>query len=36
GPLMAASTFTIVPLVIMYFLAQRQFVESQAMTGMKE
>jgi multiple sugar transport system permease protein len=36
GPLMAASTFTILPLVIMYFLAQRQFVESQAMTGMKE
>ncbi len=36
GPLMAASTFTIMPLVIMYFLAQKQFVESQAMTGMKE
>ncbi|MBF0543533.1 MAG: carbohydrate ABC transporter permease [Candidatus Riflebacteria bacterium] len=36
GALMAASTLTIVPLVIMYFFAQRQFVESQAMTGMKE
>ena len=36
GALMAASTVTIVPLVIMYFLAQRQFVESQAMSGMKE
>ncbi|HNV70203.1 MAG TPA: carbohydrate ABC transporter permease [Candidatus Ozemobacteraceae bacterium] len=36
GPLMAASTMTIVPLVIMYFIAQRQFVESQAMSGMKE
>lgn len=36
GPLMAASTMTILPLVILYFLAQRQFVESQAMTGMKE
>ncbi len=36
GPLMAASTFTILPLVIMYFLAQKQFVESQATTGMKE
>ncbi|PKL44810.1 MAG: hypothetical protein CVV41_05440 [Candidatus Riflebacteria bacterium HGW-Riflebacteria-1] len=36
GPLMAASTMTILPLVIMYFLAQRQFVESQATTGMKE
>ena len=36
GPLMAASTVTILPLVIMYFVAQKQFVESQAMTGMKE
>lgn len=36
GPLMAASTMTILPLVIMYFLAQKQFVESQATTGMKE
>lgn len=36
GPLMAASTVTILPLVIMYFFAQKQFVESQAMTGMKE
>lgn len=36
GPLMAASTVTIVPLVLLYFFAQSQFVESQAMTGMKE
>ncbi|MDD3145890.1 MAG: carbohydrate ABC transporter permease [Candidatus Riflebacteria bacterium] len=36
GPLMAASTMTILPLVIGYFLAQKQFVESQATTGMKE
>lgn len=36
GPLMAASTMTILPLVIMYFLAQKQFVESQATSGMKE
>jgi len=36
GPLMAASTLTILPLVIMYIIAQKQFVESQAMTGMKE
>jgi len=36
GPLMAASTITILPLVIMYMVAQRQFVESQAMSGMKE
>lgn len=35
GLLMAASTFTIVPLVIGYFLAQRHFVESTAMTGLK-
>ena len=36
GPLMAASTMTILPLVIGYFVAQKQFVESQATTGMKE
>jgi multiple sugar transport system permease protein len=36
GPLMAASTMTILPLVIMYFFAQKQFVESQATSGMKE
>lgn len=36
GPLMAASTVTILPLVIMYFFAQKQFIESQATTGMKE
>ena len=36
GQLMAASTMTILPLVIMYFFAQKQFVESQATSGMKE
>lgn len=36
GPLMAASCLTIFPLVVLYFLAQKQFVESQATTGMKE
>ena len=36
GPLMAASTFSIVPLVIGYFFVQKKFVESQAMTGLKE
>jgi len=36
GLLMAASTFSIVPLVIGYFFVQRKFVESQAMTGLKE
>lgn len=33
--LMAASTFSIVPLVIGYFVLQKRFVESQAMTGLK-
>ncbi|MBN1297579.1 carbohydrate ABC transporter permease [bacterium] len=36
GLLMAASTFSIVPLVIGYFFVQKKFVESQAMTGLKE
>jgi len=36
GAQMAAATFTILPLVIGYFIAQKQFVESTAMTGMKE
>jgi multiple sugar transport system permease protein len=36
GLLMAASTFSIVPLVIAYFFIQKKFVESQAMTGLKE
>ncbi len=36
GLLMAASTFSIVPLVIGYFIVQKRFVESQAMTGLKE
>ncbi len=36
GLLMAASTFSIVPLVIGYFIIQKRFVESQAMTGLKE
>ena len=36
GQLMAASTMTILPLVIMYFFAQKQFVESSATSGMKE
>lgn len=33
--LMAASTLTILPLVVAYFLAQRQFVQSIAGTGLK-
>ncbi len=35
GLLMAASTFSIVPLVVGYFFVQKKFVESQAMTGLK-
>jgi multiple sugar transport system permease protein len=35
GQLMAASTFTVVPLVIGYFIAQRQFRETVALTGLK-
>jgi len=33
--LMAASAFTIVPLIVVYFLAQRQFLEGIASTGLK-
>jgi multiple sugar transport system permease protein len=33
--LMAASTISILPLVILYFLAQRQFIEGIAQTGIK-
>lgn len=36
GPLMAASSITILPLVILYFLAQKQFIESQMKSGLKE
>ena len=33
--LMAASTFTILPIVVLYFLAQRQFIEGIASSGLK-
>lgn len=36
GLLMAASTFSIIPLVIGYLIVQKRFVENQAMTGLKE
>ncbi len=36
GMLMAASTFSIIPLVIGYFFVQKRFVQSQALTGLKE
>ena len=34
--LMAASTFSIVPILLLFFLAQRQIIESTAKTGMKD
>jgi len=34
--LMAASTFTIIPLVILYFFAQKYIIESYARAGLKE
>ncbi len=33
--LMAASTFTILPIVVLYFVAQRQFIEGIAASGLK-
>ncbi len=33
--LMAASTFTILPIVVLYFLAQRQFIEGITASGLK-
>ena len=35
GLVMAASTITILPLVVFYFLAQRRIIEGIAMTGIK-
>ncbi len=32
---MAASTFTILPIVVLYFVAQRQFIEGIAASGLK-
>lgn len=33
--LMAASTVTILPIIIMYFFTQRTFIEGIALTGVK-
>lgn len=33
--LMAASTFTILPIIVIYFIAQRQFIEGIASSGLK-
>jgi ABC-type glycerol-3-phosphate transport system permease component len=34
--LMAASTFSIMPILILFFLAQKQIIASTARTGMKD
>ena len=34
--LMAASTFSIVPILILFFLAQKQIIASAAKAGMKD
>jgi len=34
--LMAASTFSIVPILIVFFLAQKQIIASAAKSGMKD
>jgi multiple sugar transport system permease protein len=36
GPLMAMSTVIIIPVVILFFFAQRTFIEGVTMTGIKE
>jgi multiple sugar transport system permease protein len=36
GPLMAASTFCTVPLIIIYFIVQKKFIQGIATSGMKE
>ncbi len=33
--LMAASAFTILPIIVIYFIAQRQFIEGIASSGLK-
>ncbi|MGY9012030.1 MAG: carbohydrate ABC transporter permease, partial [Rhodobacterales bacterium] len=35
GPMMAATTVIVMPLVIIFLLAQRRFIEGITMTGMK-
>ena len=35
GPLMAASTLMIAPIMIVFFLAQKHFIQGIALTGMK-
>lgn len=35
GLLMAASTMTIIPIIILFFTMQKQFVQGIALTGLK-
>ena len=35
GPLLAASTMMIVPILIVFFLARKHFVQGMALTGIK-
>ena len=35
GPMMAASTMVILPLIILFFFAQRYFIEGIALSGIK-
>jgi multiple sugar transport system permease protein len=35
GPLMAASTMMITPILVVFFLAQKYFIQGIALTGMK-
>jgi len=36
GPLMAMSTIIIIPIVIIFFFAQRTFIQGITMTGIKD
>ncbi|MDB4897794.1 MAG: sugar transporter ATP-binding protein [Firmicutes bacterium] len=36
GPMMAAATLTVLPMVILFLIAQRYFIQGMAMSGLKE
>jgi multiple sugar transport system permease protein len=35
GPLMAASTLVVIPVIVVFFLAQRTFIQGITLTGVK-
>ncbi len=35
GPLMAASTVILIPVIVLFFLAQRTFIQGITLTGVK-